>query len=94
MLFAAETIVRQLNLTGLHGLDFVLEADTGHAYLIELNPRSTQVGHLALGPERDLAAAMYAGITGKKVQPRAKVTERDTIALFPQEWRRDPASPF
>lgn len=94
MLFAAETIVRQLNLTGLHGLDFMVEADTAHAYLIELNPRSTQVGHLALGPERDLAAAIYACITGKEVQPRAKVTERETIALFPQEWRRDPESTF
>lgn len=94
MSFAAETIVRQLNLTGLHGFDFMLEAGTGHAYLIELNPRSTQVGHLALGPERDLAAAMYAAVSGRKIEPRVKVTDRDTIALFPQEWRRDPTSPF
>jgi hypothetical protein len=91
---AAEKIARRLKLSGLHGLDFMLEANTGRAYLIEMNPRVTQVGHLALGLGRDLPAALYAALTGKNVQPTPKVTESDTIALFPQEWMRDPASPF
>jgi len=91
---AAEKIARRLDLSGLYGLDFMLEARTGNAYLIEINPRTTQVGHLALGPGRDLPAAFYAALTGKSVQPAPQVTENDTIALFPQEWKRDPASPF
>jgi Carbamoyl-phosphate synthase L chain, ATP binding domain len=91
---AAEAMVRRLSLSGLYGFDFMLEADTGRAYLIEVNPRATQVGHLALGPGRDLAAALYAVLSGKTVQPAPKITEKDTIALFPQEWIRDPASPF
>ncbi len=91
---AAESMVRRLNLSGLQGFDFMLEAHTGNAYLIEINPRATQVGHLALGPGRDLPAALYAAVSGKAVQAAPKVTENDTIALFPQEWMRDPESAF
>ncbi len=68
--------------------------ETGNAYLIEINPRATQVGHLNLGPGRDLPAAVYAALIGKAAQPAPKVTEKNTIALFPQEWIRDPHSSF
>lgn len=91
---AAVKIARRLKLSGIYGLDFMLEAETRNAYLIEINPRTTQIGHLALGPGRDLPAALYAAITGKKVDAAPAVTTNDTIALFPQEWKRDPASPF
>jgi ATP-grasp domain len=94
MSFAAEKIVRRLNLSGLHGLDFMLESETGNAYLIEINPRATQVGHLTLGPGRDLPAALYAAVSGEAVREARKVTENETITLFPQEWIRDPASKF
>jgi hypothetical protein len=33
-------------------------------------------------------------LTGKEIQPVPKVTENETIALFPQEWARDPKSEF
>ena len=91
---AAERMVRRLNLSGVHGFDFMLEEQTGKAYLIEMNPRSTQVGHLALGPGRDIAAALYAILSGQDLQPVARITENNTIALFPQEWIRDPESSF
>jgi hypothetical protein len=91
---AVEKMVRRLNLSGVHGFDFMLESHTGHAYLIEINPRTTQVGHLTLGPGRDLPAALCAAITGGKIQPVSAVTSNDTIALFPQEWMRDPSSAF
>ena len=94
MMSAAEKIARRLNLSGLYGFDFMLEAAGGHAYLIEINPRSTQVGHLALGAERDIPAALYAAATGRKSQPSQPVTDKHTIALFPQEWIRDSASPY
>ena len=94
MTFAAEKIARRLSLSGFHGLDFVLEASSGNAYLIEINPRTTQVGHLALGAGRNLPAALHTAITGKSNETSARITERDTIALFPQEWKRDPRSPY
>jgi hypothetical protein len=91
---AAEQLVRKLKLSGLHGFDFMLEAESEKAHLIEINPRATQVGHLTLGLGRDLPAALYAMVTGQPVKPAPNVTENDTIALFPQEWIRDTASPF
>lgn len=91
---ATEEMVARLNLSGLHGFDFMLEAHTGNAYLIEINPRATQVGHLTLGRGRDLPAALYAAVSEQALQPAPRVTENDTIALFPQEWIRDPKSPF
>jgi hypothetical protein len=94
MMAAAERIARRLNLTGVYGFDFMLESATGHAYLIEINPRSTQVGHLALGTGRDIPAALYAAATGQTPQATEPVTSNSIIALFPQEWIRDADSPY
>lgn len=91
---AVERVVRRLRLSGVHGFDFMLEETTGHAYLIEMNPRTTQVAHLTLGTGRDIPAALVAAICGSAIQPAAKVTENELITLFPQEWMRDPASPY
>jgi hypothetical protein len=91
---AAERIARKLKLSGTHGFDFMLEDRTGSAYLIEINPRATQVGHLTLGLGRDIPAALHSAVTGNSVRPALKVTNDDTIALFPQEWLRDPASTY
>jgi len=92
--YAVEKIVRRLKLSGVHGFDFMLEASTGKAYLIEINPRITQVGHLALGPGRDLSAALVAAMSGCAIQPTPKVTDKDIITLFPQEWMREPSSSY
>jgi len=91
---AVEGMVRRLRLSGFYGFDFMVEAGTDNAHLIEVNPRSTQVGHLSLGAGRDLPAALYAALSGKTVQPAPRVTEKDTVALFPQEWIRDAESPL
>ena len=91
---ASKRIVARLKLSGLHGFDFMLDLKTGHAFLIEINPRATQVGHLSLGPGRDLPAALYQAVAGELVSTPEPVTENDAIALFPQEWLRDPSSAF
>jgi hypothetical protein len=94
MACATQKMARRLGLCGLHGFDFMLEEGTGNAYLIEINPRTTQVGHLTLGPGHDLPATLYAAVSGQPVQPSAALTEKDTIALFPSEWIRNPESTF
>jgi hypothetical protein len=91
---AAEKIVRRMGLSGLCGFDFMQEASTGKAYLIEINPRATQVGHLTLGGGRDLPAALYGAVTGQAIRVAPAVTENPIIALFPHEWARDPQSEF
>jgi len=94
MSIAAKKMARRLNLSGVHGFDFMLESQSDNAYLIEINPRSTQVGHLTMGADRDIPAALYSAVSGQVVRPAPKITEDDTFALFPQEWIRDPASMF
>lgn len=91
---AVEKIVRRIGLSGFCGFDFMLEAATGNAYLIEINPRATQVGHLTLGAGRDLPAALYGAVTGQLARVAPAMTDNPTIALFPHEWARDPQSEF
>jgi hypothetical protein len=88
----ATLIAGKLQLSGLYGFDFILENGTEYTHLIEMNPRTTQVGHLALGPGRDIPASLYAAFTGKEVLPRPKVTNKDVIVLFPEGWLRDPSN--
>jgi hypothetical protein len=93
MLAAANTIAARFGLSGLHGLDFIRDAH-GHVHLLEINPRAAQTSYLALGPGRDLIAPLVARATGRTIADRPAITEKDAIALFPQEWSRDPASPW
>jgi carbamoylphosphate synthase large subunit len=86
----AETrIVRRLRLSGFCGFDFMIENGTGAAHLIEMNMRSTPLSHMALGPGRDLVAALAARLLGATAAP-PPVTTKDTIAFFPQAWQHDP----
>lgn len=91
---AVEKMVCRLGLSGLHGFDFVRQARTGKAYLVEMNPRATQVAHLTLGPGRDLPAALHAAVSGEEIQEAPRLTENDTITLFPQECLKNPASKY
>lgn len=96
---AAEVLASRLNLSGFYGLDFILDGQSeygqsGTPWLIEMNSRATQTAHFALGPGHDLAAAAFAAISNVPIHPRPLLTLEDTIALFPQEWERHPASPL
>jgi hypothetical protein len=87
-------IVSRLKLSGLHGFDFLLEEGTLLPYMIEFNPRATQVGHLTLGKGADLPGALYAAVTTTPPREAPKMTDNPIIALFPQESIRDPDSSF
>ena len=91
---ASERLVRALGLSGICGMDFIIEPHTGHAYLIEVNPRATPISHLALGMGRDLPAALHARIRGAPAPTTVSSISGEVIAMFPGEWRRDPDSPY
>jgi hypothetical protein len=91
---AGRIIAARLRLSGFYGLDFILDEETGTPWLIEMNSRATQTAHMALGLGKDLAAAAFAALEEKAVQPRPCITNSETFALFPQEWERDPSSAF
>ena len=90
---AVARLVARLRLSGLWGVDFVLEESTGAAFLIEMNPRATPICHLPLGPGHDLPAALCAQLSGTPLAWREPI-EQDVVALFPGELRRNPASPY
>lgn len=94
MVEAAELLARHLELTGFFGLDFMIEEQTGQAYLIEMNPRCTPLSHLALGEGRDPVAALAARLSGKPARARTPLTQEEQIAYFPQAWHWDPNSDF
>jgi len=98
---AARRLTQRLMLTGFYGLDFILEPSQGQrgaAYLIELNPRCTQLGHLCLQRQGDLAGIFSARLQDSAPGPTENdiddPIESDTIAFFPQALLWDPQSPY
>ena len=94
---AAQLLARKFMLSGFHGLDFVLDQKTGAAYLIEINPRCTQLGHLRLANQGDLAGALSAKLWN---QPMPVVTDPqdcqpgEAIAFFPQAIQWNSKNPY
>jgi len=89
---AVERVVSRLRLSGLVGFDFILDDQNGSAWLIEMNPRSTQTAHLPLGPGRNLPASIHAVLSGQHGLETPSVTQKNVIALFPNAWTQDPSS--
>jgi carbamoylphosphate synthase large subunit len=91
-LAAVRKIVRKLQFTGLCGFDFMIDAASGDAYLIEMNARATQTCTLPLGPGRDLIPSLCAAFTGQDFSMAPLPLGGDTIALFPAAWHGDTSS--
>jgi predicted ATP-grasp superfamily ATP-dependent carboligase len=84
-------VAKQLNYTGFGSLDFIVEKKSGKAFIIELNPRPTPMCHIDNKVlANDLCEMFYLGLNSF---PRKKREFKpSTIALFPNEKRRDPTS--
>jgi hypothetical protein len=91
---ASRLIARRLMLNGFYGLDFILEQRSGNPYLIEMNPRCTQLGHLCLPGQGDLAGALIARLKGGCPSLENRVITSDTIAFFPQAFHLNPKNPY
>lgn len=87
MMLSARRIAGRLGLSGFFGLDFMIENGSGKTYLIEMNPRSTLLCHLPLGPGRDMIAPLFAKLSGRPLRETMSVTQNDLIAYFPQAWQ-------
>jgi hypothetical protein len=89
---AAKLIAARLKLSGFYGLDFVIEAGTGVPYLIEMNPRCTQIGHIEFPGTGSVAGALCAVLRGDP-SPIADIAlpPGDQVALFPQAQAAGPA---
>jgi hypothetical protein len=81
---AARLLAAHLQLTGFYGLDFMIETATGTPYLIEVNPRCTQLGHLEFADQGSLAAAFSAEMKGVPRPPPGRAVPGEIIAFYPQ----------
>ena len=84
---AAKLLAAHFSASGFFGLDFIIDQDSGEPYLIEMNPRCTQLGHLQFPERGDLADALCERITGRtRPQPLTPI-RTNMIAFFPQAWK-------
>ena len=90
---ASERMVNHWRLTGLIGFDFMLDA-AGQAWLIECNPRPTQIAHLGARVGEDICLALHRGLAGGRELLRPAAPMELTVAHFPKETWRDPNSPY
>jgi predicted ATP-grasp superfamily ATP-dependent carboligase len=92
---AVRLLARTFQLSGFHGLDFVLEQDTDAAYLLELNPRATQLGHLNLSAHGDLAGVMAGKLKNEAPDIIASENQiQSAIAFFPFAFKSNPGSVY
>jgi hypothetical protein len=89
---AAHLLANRLQLSGFVGLDFLIDRVTEQPYLIEMNPRCTQLGHLPLTGGRDLAGALCAKLGCGTCATNVASVEGLPIAFFPQATRWDAKS--
>ncbi|WP_367159722.1 ATP-grasp domain-containing protein [Kozakia baliensis] len=86
MTHATEQVAEKLGMSGFFGLDFMIEEETGRAFMIEMNPRATQLGHLSFG-SKTLTQALVDTLQGKEVSSKIVQTRVWPMAMFPQALR-------
>lgn len=79
---AAELLAGRLRLSGFFGLDFILDA-AGRPMLLELNPRATQLGHVPVASQADLAGSLWAHWTGREAGSSADPSLGDLVFFHP-----------
>lgn len=90
---ALARMVQAHHFTGFCAIDVILEAGSGTPYLLEFNPRPTPLSASAVLHGHDMCAALFAHLRGLPYQRAPALIPQKTVALFPNEWLRDPGSP-
>ena len=89
----AARLARRLNLSGVFGLDFILDQATGEPWLIELNARPTQVSHFRLGAATDTIGELIQAISGERPVFHQSPFGDAKVALFPHQLRSKRRAP-
>lgn len=84
----ARRLIGALGYSGFCGFDFIRDR-SGTLTLLEMNARPTPVSHLGGLVGLDLCVALNAALSGQPV-PSATPKPPRRVALFPQDWVRDP----
>jgi carbamoyl-phosphate synthase large subunit len=87
----ARGLIRRWHGSGFFSFDFIVGVEDRRAYLLECNPRPVPVSHIGDLAGGDLCTALAAKLAGGSA-PAHVPARTERVALFPQEWRRDPTS--
>ncbi|MCW3475404.1 hypothetical protein [Limobrevibacterium gyesilva] len=82
-------LVGRLGFTGFGGIDFVRDEASNKLWFLKFNARPTPLSHLGRLAGGDLCTALLAAVTNAFPVPQ-RATKETTVALFPQDWMRDP----
>jgi glutathione synthase/RimK-type ligase-like ATP-grasp enzyme len=91
---AVAALAEALGITGFAGVDFIVEAGTGRAMLLELNARVTPTTHLGSLLGIDLCAELMDDSEAAAARFANVARAQRTVALFPGELMRDAASDY
>ena len=91
---AVAAITAKLGCSGFVSFDFMLDAETGNATLIEMNARCVGSCHLGRLYGHDVCGALAAELGTKSEPVLAPAFAPALIALFPKELGRDPRSSY
>jgi Carbamoyl-phosphate synthase L chain, ATP binding domain len=91
---AAAIMTAALGCSGFVSFDFMLDPDTGHAVLIEMNPRSITSSHLGGLFGHDICGALAGHLMGTPLPPVKPGLTPAAVALFPKELERDAESAY
>jgi hypothetical protein len=92
----SERIVAGFGMSGLFGIEYIVDDEDGKGYLVEINRRITPGLHKGAPIGRDLCGALREALT-EDIAPSRRSIDLDAgeeyISVnFPQEWLRDPTS--
>lgn len=90
----ARKLVGGFAMSGLLNFEFILNGETRHPVLIEVNRRIPPGMHSGAKIKVDLCAALLAAMEGRPSPTRADLDDGESgyNVHFPQEWLRDPHS--
>lgn len=91
---AARTLLGKCGYSGFSAANFIIEHETNAAYFIEINPRTTPPCTVARLFGRDLCRALWCRLSGVAYERQMLADHPETVALFPNEWLRDPHSAY
>ena len=91
---AARKVVSAFGMSGLLGIDLMIDAASGRPLLSDIGRWAPHGAHHGAKIKVDLCAALLAAIEGREAATRADLDQDESThaVLFPQEWLRDPNS--
>ncbi len=90
------TLAKGFGISGHFFVEFIVREDDGEPVVLEINRRVTPSSHRGRARNVDHWAALHASLTGTTPTTRTDLDEGEEGlgVRFPEEWLRDPQSPY